>query len=279
MSAERVLLITGSSSGIGLAAAREMRERGWKVLASCRKPEDCERLKGEGLISFPLDLEDGASIAEGFETALAEGGGRIDALFNNGAYGIPGLIEDLPGDALRQIFEANFFGWHELTRRVLPVMLKQGSGRIVQNSSILGFAAMKYRGAYNSTKFAVEGYSDTLRLELRGSGIEVSLIEPGPIDTLIRQNSYPHFQKWIAWRDSRHRAFYEEAMIPRLTAETVDSPFELPPEAVVKKLVHALESPRPRPRYYVTTPTHAFGLAKRLLPTRWLDWLSVKAIG
>ena len=249
-----------------------------KVLATCRKPADCERLRGEGFVSFPLDYEDGESIRKGFEQALEEGGRRIDALFNNGAYGIPGYIEDLPGDGLRAIFEANFFGWHELTRLVLPVMRAQGAGRIVQNSSILGFAAMKYRGAYNSTKFALEGYSDTLRLELAGSGIEVILIEPGPIDTKIRENSYGPFKRWIDWRNSRNRDFYEEKMIPRLEAERVDSPFELPPEAVVKKLIHALESPRPQPRYYVTVPTHAFGFLKRLLPTRALDWLARKAV-
>ena len=276
---QKVLLITGCSSGIGLEAARRMSQRGWKVLATCRKPEDCERLSAEGLTSFPLDYEDAGSIEAGFQKALELGGGRIDALFNNGAYGIPGFVEDLPVEALQAIFQANFFGWHDLTRRVIPVMRAQGGGRIVQNSSILGFAAMKYRGAYNSTKFAVEGYSDTLRLELRGSGIEVSLIEPGPIDTLIRRNSYPQFKKWIAWRESRHREFYEKGMIPRLEAETVETPFELQPDAVVRKLIHALESPRPSPRYYVTLPTHAFGTAKRLLPTRWLDWLSVKAVG
>lgn len=276
--AGKTVLITGCSSGIGLASARELQARGWKVLATCRKPADCERLRGEGFVSFPLDYEDGESIRKGFEQALEEGGGRIDALFNNGAYGIPGYIEDLPGDGLRAIFEANFFGWHELTRLVLPVMRAQGAGRIVQNSSILGFAAMKYRGAYNSTKFALEGYSDTLRLELAGSGIEVILIEPGPIDTKIRENSYGPFKRWIDWRNSRNRAFYEEKMIPRLEAERVDSPFELPPEAVVKKLIHALESPRPQPRYYVTVPTHAFGFLKRLLPTRALDWLARKAV-
>lgn len=274
----RTLLITGCSSGIGLAAARTMQARGWKVLATCRKAVDCERLREEGFISFRLDYEDRESIREGFERALEEGDGRIDALFNNGAYGIPGFVEDLPGDALRAIFEANFFGWHELTRLVLPVMSAQGAGRIVQNSSILGFAAMKYRGAYNSTKFAVEGYSDTLRLELAGSGIEVILIEPGPIDTKIRENSYGPFKRWIDWRNSRNKAFYEEKMIPRLEAERVDSPFELQPDAVVKKLIHALESPRPHPRYYVTVPTHAFGLLKRLLPTRTLDWIARKAV-
>jgi NAD(P)-dependent dehydrogenase (short-subunit alcohol dehydrogenase family) len=274
----RTLLITGCSSGIGLAAARTMQARGWKVLATCRKAADCERLREEGLISFRLDYEDRESIREGFERALEEGDGRIDALFNNGAYGIPGFVEDLPGDALRAIFEANFFGWHELTRLVLPVMSAQGAGRIVQNSSILGFAAMKYRGAYNSTKFAVEGYSDTLRLELAGSGIKVILIEPGPIDTKIRENSYGPFKRWIDWRNSRNKAFYEEKMIPRLEAERVDSPFELQPDAVVKKLIHALESPRPHPRYYVTVPTHAFGILKRLLPTRTLDWIARKAV-
>ena len=273
----RSILITGCSSGIGLAAARGLTARGWRVLATCRKQADCERLAAEGLTSFRIDYEEPQSIASGFERALVETGGRLDALFNNGAYGIPGLVEDLPTDALRAIFEANFFGWHDLARRAIPVMRRQDHGRIVQNSSVLGFTALKYRGAYNATKFAVEGLSDTLRLELRDTGIRVVLIEPGPIDTLIRINSRAPFRKWIDWQDSARRQVYEERIIPRLEAEHVPNRFELPPEAVVKKLVHALESPRPRPRYYVTTPTHIMGTARRILPTRALDWLADRA--
>ena len=270
----RAILITGCSSGIGYAAAKLLERRGWRVFATCRKEADCARLEAEGLRSFRLDYEDQASIGQAFETTLAETGGRLDALFNNGAYGTPGAVEDLPTEALRAIFEANFFGWHELTRLALPVMRAQGHGRIVQNSSILGFWALKYRGAYTSTKFAIEGLSDTLRLELRGTGIHLALIEPGPIDTKIRINSYPNFKKWIDWQASPNKALYESVLIPRLEAETIDTPFELQPEAVVKKLIHAIESPRPNPRYYVTVPTHAVGFLRRLLSTRPMDVLA-----
>jgi NAD(P)-dependent dehydrogenase (short-subunit alcohol dehydrogenase family) len=269
--ADRSILITGCSSGIGHAAAHTLAGRGWRVFATCRKAEDCERLEAEGLRSFRLDYEDRDSIEPAFRTALAEANSRLDAIFNNGAYGIPGAIEDLPTDALRAIFEANFFGWHELARLALPVMRAQGHGRIVQNSSVLGFTALTFRGAYNATKFAVEGLTDTLRLELRGTGIHVVLIEPGPIDTRIRINSYPHFKKWIDWKASAHRGLYELRLIPRLEAETLKTPFELQPDAVVAKLVHALEAKKPRPRYYVTAPTHLMGIAKRLLATRQMD--------
>ncbi len=274
---KRSILITGCSSGIGHAAAHGLAERGWQVFATCRKQEDCKRLVAEGFTTFRLDYEDPPSIAAAFADTMAANGGRLDAIFNNGAYGIPGAVEDLPMEALHAIFQANVFGWHELIRLALPVMRAQGHGRIVQNSSVLGFAALTYRGAYTSTKFAIEGLTDTLRLELRGTPIHVVLIEPGPIDTKIRINSYPHFKKWIDWRGSAHRKTYETKLIPRLEAERVDSPFELPPAAVVAKLVHALEAQRPRSRYYVTVPTHVMGLARRLLSTRLMDALATRA--
>ncbi|RZV99314.1 MAG: SDR family NAD(P)-dependent oxidoreductase, partial [Rhodobacteraceae bacterium] len=175
------ILITGCSSGIGHDAAHGLVQRGWRVFATCRKAEDCDRLRAEGLESFRLDYEDEDSIGAALNEALSLTGGTLDAVFNNGAYGIPGLLEDMPRDALRAIFETNFFGQHDLTRRVIPVMRAQGHGRILMNSSILGFAALKWRGAYNSTKFAMEGWSDTLRMELHSSNIRVILIEPGPI--------------------------------------------------------------------------------------------------
>jgi len=272
----RSILITGCSSGIGHASAHALAERGWQVFATCRKQADCARLMDEGLTSFRLDYEDPPSIATAFAHAMAATGGRLDAVFNNGAYGIPGAVEDLPMAALQAIFQANVFGWHELVRLALPVMRAQGHGRIVQNSSVLGFVVLKYRGAYNATKFALEGLTDTLRLELRGTPIHVVLIEPGPIDTKIRINSYPNFKKWIDWQGSVHRDMYETKLIPRLEAERIDSAFELPPSAVVSKLIHALESPRPRPRYYVTLPTHVMGLARRLLSTRLMDALAAR---
>jgi len=270
----RSILITGCSSGIGYAAAHELAKRGWQVFATCRKEEDCDRLAAEGLTSFRLDYEVPPTISTAFARALSLTGGRLDAVFNNGAYAIPGAVEDLPTEALAAIFQANLFGWHELVRLALPVMRRQGHGRIVQNSSVLGFTALTGRGAYVATKFALEGLTDTLRLELRGSPIHVALIEPGPIDTRFRINANLQFKKWIDWQNSVHREIYVTKMIPRLEAEHVPTPFELPPAAVVAKLIHALEAPRPRPRYYVTLPTHIMGLARRLLPTRLMDRLA-----
>lgn len=265
------ILITGCSSGIGLTSARTCRENGWHVLATCRNEEDCARLRREGFDSFRLDYEDPPSIEDAFATALETGGGRIDAVFNNGAYAIPGMLEDVSVAALRQIFEANLFGWHALTRLVLPVMRRQGSGRIIQNSSVLGFVALRMRGPYVATKFALEGLSDTLRLELKGTGIHVSLIEPGPISTKFGENAVIQFHKWIDIGGSRFRATYERHL--RHMASDRPTPGTLPPEAVAAKLLHALDSPRPRPRYYVTRPTYVLGYLRRILSTRVMDSL------
>lgn len=269
---ERSILITGCSSGIGYAAAHELRARGWQVFAACKQEQDCARLREEGFESPYLDYTDGNSIINALAEVLEATGGTLDALFNNGAYAIPGAVEDLPTDALRAIFEANFFGWHELTRHVLPVMRAQGHGRLVQCSSVLGLLAAPWRGSYNATKFALEGLTDTLRLEMKNTGIHISTIEPGPIGTKFRQNSIQHFERWIDWEASPRAAQYEAELGPRLyDAAQQKTKFELPAEAVVKKLVHAVESPRPNPRYYVTTPTYIAGLMRRLLSTRMLD--------
>ncbi len=266
----KTILITGCSSGIGLDAARGLKARGWRVFATCRKPADCDRLTGEGLESFPLDYADEASISAAVAEVKARAGG-LDALFNNGAFACPGAVEDLPRGALRAIFETNLFGYHDLTRQVIPMMRAAGAGRIVNCSSVLGFVGLKWRGAYVATKFAMEGLTDVLRIEMAGTGIAVILIEPGPIATRIRENAIPHFERWIDWKGSARAAEYGR-LLDRLY-KPADKPdrFELPCSAVTAKLVRALEDPRPAPRYYVTTPTHAMNLARRLLPTRWLD--------
>ena len=270
---ERSILITGCSSGIGRDAALGLRARGWRVFASCRQQADCDRLIAEGFDSPRLDYDDPTSI----ETALAEvldrTGGRLDALFNNGAYALPGALEDLPTEGLRAIFETNLFGWHDLTRRVIPVMRAQGHGRIVNCSSVLGLVTLKWRGAYVATKFALEGLSDTLRLEMRGTGIHVSLIEPGPVTSRIRENSIPHFERWIDWENSPRAEQYRQNLLKRLYNKSGPDPFELPPSAVTKRLAHAVSARRPRPRYYVTAPTHFAGLMRRLLSSRALDWI------
>ena len=267
----RSILITGCSSGIGLCVARGLQQRGHRVIASCRRPEDVQRLQEqEGLDCIQLDLDDSDSIARALEQTLERTGGSLDALFNNGAFGLAGAVEDLSRDALRAQFETNVFGWQELTNLVLPVMRRQGHGRIIQNSSVLGFVALPYRGAYVASKFALEGLSDTLRLELNGSGISVSLIEPGPIESRFRDNAERAFRRWIQREGSAHARAYD-AMEARLRKQGPASRFTLPPEAVLDKVIHALESPRPRPRYYVTFPTYLFGYLKRLLSTRMID--------
>jgi NAD(P)-dependent dehydrogenase (short-subunit alcohol dehydrogenase family) len=273
--ARRSLLVTGCSSGIGLDAARGLRDRGWRVFASCRAEADCARLRAEGFDSPRIDYTDPASIEQGLAETLAATGGRLDALFNNGAYGLPGAVEDLPREGLAAIFETNLFGYHDLTRRVIPVMRAQGHGRIVNCSSVLGLAGMRWRGAYVATKFALEGLTDVLRIEMRGTGIHIILIEPGPITSDIRRNSIPHFERWIDWKGSARRDEYE-TLLHRLYDEKQHDRWELPARAVTAKLVHALESRRPRPRYWVTTPTYIVGTLKRLLPTRAADWLTAR---
>lgn len=274
----RSLLITGCSSGIGLAAARTMTGRGWRVFATCRKPADVQRLAAEGLESLQLDLDDSDSIRATVEEVLRRTGGGLDALFNNGGFGQTGAVEDLSRQAMREQFETNLFGWVELSNLVIPVMRRQGHGCIVMNSSVLGLAALPYRGAYVAAKFALEGLTDTLRLELAGSGIAVSLIEPGPIATRFRENALDHFRRHIDVATSVHHAAYE-AQLARLEHPGPAAPFTLPSAAVVDKLIHALESRRPRPRYYVTVPTHLIGHARRLLTTRGLDRLLTRISG
>ncbi len=277
MTGQKSILITGCSSGIGYDAAHGLKERGWRVFATCRKPQDCARLEDEGLESFPLDYESQDSMVAAVAETLNRTGGTLDAVFNNGAYGIPALVEDLPTDALRANFETNFFAQHELTRQLLPTFRKQGHGRILMNSSVLGFAALPWRGSYNSTKFAMEGWADTLRLELDGTGIDVILIEPGPITSRIRENSIPHYEKWIDPETSARREDYKNKLEKRLYSDSgKPDPFELPASAVTSVVYKSLTASRPKARYRITTPTRLFAVLKRLLPTRWLDTLLLK---
>jgi len=268
---KKSILITGCSSGIGYDAAHGLKARGWRVFASCRKQFDCDRLKAEGFDSPLIDYTDAASIESGLAEVLAATGGTLDALFNNGAHGLAGAVEDLPTEALREIFEVNFFGWHELTRQVIPVMRAQGYGRIVQCSSVLGLVTFPWRGAYVATKFALEGLTDTLRIELRDSGIKVVLIEPGPITSRLRENAIPFFERYINWRASPLRARYESGLLDRLYHSDGPDKFELPASAVTAKLAHAVEAKRPKERYYVTTPTYVSGVLRRILSTRMID--------
>ncbi|MFP4696982.1 SDR family NAD(P)-dependent oxidoreductase [Thiohalospira sp.] len=269
---DRTILITGCSSGIGYHCAHALAAEGWRVFASARAPDDVERLRAEGLDdALPLDLDNPASIAAAVERVAEATDGRLDAVFHNAAFGQPGAVEDLTRERLRASFETNLFGTVELNNRLLPLMREQGHGRIVFDSSVLGLVALPFRGAYNASKFALEGMADTLRLELAGTGIHVSLIEPGPIRSRFRENALANFRNHIDREKSPFRATY--AAVEARLESTGEAPFTLGPEAVEKALRHALESRRPRPRYAVTHATRILGLARRLLTTRALDRL------
>lgn len=266
---KRSIVITGCSSGIGAYCARSLHARGWRVFATARKEADIAALRALGIEAFYLDYGQAGSIAALADGVLAATGGRLDALFNNGAYAQPGAVEDLPVEALRAQFEANFFGWHDLTRRVVPVMRGQGHGRIVHCSSILGLVPMKWRGAYVASKFALEGLMLAQRMELEGSGIEVSMIEPGPIESRFDYNAALHAEANIDMDHSVHRETYRRRLAV-LKSGGVKSKNKLGPEAVYDVLLHALEAPRPHPHYAVTRPAKLGVLARRLMPSRWL---------
>ncbi|WP_026970333.1 SDR family NAD(P)-dependent oxidoreductase [Aliagarivorans marinus] len=275
-SVPQTILITGCSSGIGLYSVQQLQQdERFTVIASCRNPKDVARLNQQGIRCVQLDLDDEASIEQGWQHALELAGGKLSALFNNGAYGQCGALEDLPTQALRQQFESNFFGWHHLSRLAIAHMLEQGEGRIIQNSSVLGLVAMPHRGAYIASKFALEGYTDTLRLELADTPIQISLIEPGPIRSAFRQNALSVFQRTIDSAASRHRLAYQ-GTIDRLAKPGDSNRFTLGPEAVHQSLLKALLSQRAKPRYCVTFPTYLFTFLRRILPTRRLDNLLVK---
>jgi NAD(P)-dependent dehydrogenase (short-subunit alcohol dehydrogenase family) len=274
---KKSILITGCSSGIGYDAAHGLAAHGWRVFAACRQHSDVTRLQDEGLEALHLDYADPDSIRAALAYVLKETGGTLDALFNNGAYACPGAAEDLPREALAEIFDVNVFGWHDLTRQVIPVMRAQGHGRIINCSSVLGLVVAPWRSAYNATKYAIEALSDTLRIEMRGTGIKVILIEPGPITSRIRANSIAPFERWIDWQNSPRADQYRATLLKRLYEPKLKKDrFELPPSAVTAKLIRALEAPRPKARYFVTTPTYAMATLRRILPTRAMDWILAK---
>ncbi len=274
----RTILITGCSSGIGQCAAHGMKARGWRVFATARKPADIDALAAAGLDALYLDYTEPDSIEAAVDKVLSATGGTLDALFNNGAYAQPGALEDISTAVLRAQFEANFFGWHELTRRVIPAMRRERRGRIVMCSSVLGLIAMGFRGPYVASKFALEGYTDALRIELAGSGIHVAAIEPGPIRTNMTRTALAHGRKNVDIEASVHAAYYRRRFAAMRDGGNTFG--ELGPEAVLKALVHACEAANPRPQYFVTLPTYAMSLLRRIATKRrlhaFLAWTTNK---
>ena len=274
MSPGRVL-ITGCSSGIGLDCAHYLRGKGWRVVATCRHPEDVAARAAEGFEAWHLDLDDPGSIAEAVARATRDA--PVTALVNNGAFALPGAVEDLPRGGLEAVFRTNVVGTHDLTRHMIAHFRQAGAGRVVNVSSVLGLVGIPWRGAYVASKFALEGLSDVLRLEMADTNIRIVLVEPGPIGTMIRRNSIPHFEAWIDWRASPRRAQYEATLLKRLYEPSGPDRFQLPPEAVSRVIHRALTAAHPRARYAVTLPTRFAALSRRLLPDGLRDRLLRRA--
>lgn len=273
----RSILITGCSSGIGLAAAIELKKQGWRVFAAARKPQDVEKLAATGFESVQLDLTDSASIHKAVQQVLTATGGTLDALFNNAGLLVAGATDDISRDLARAQFETNVFGPMELITLILPVMRKQGHGRIVQNSSILGVITMPFYGAYNASKHALEGFTLTLRQECRGSNIHVSLINPGPIVSELRSNAHQIYQETVAKKsDTVHQHAYRKLEKAYFSSDHASRKLQQPPEAVTKKLIHALTSSNPKIHYYVGWPAQLLATLKKILPERMFDWLLSK---
>ncbi len=272
---KKTILITGCSSGIGYATAHHLHANGYTVFASARKEEDVTRLRQEGLRALQLDVTDPASIDNALQTVFAETGGTLYALFNNAGYGQPGALEDLSATSLREQFETNVIGLHELTRRIIPVMRKQGYGRIIQHSSVLGLISLRFRGAYNASKYAIEGLCDTLRQELKESNVHVVTMNTGPIRSSFRDNATEKFLEHVEMEGSFFEEAYRAEVLARKEKKSEKDPFTREPIAVIDKVLLALEKERPKPRYYVTSATHILGTLKRLLPTAWLDKILV----
>ncbi len=271
----RNVLITGCSSGIGYCVAKGLKARGYNVFASARKAEDVARLEAEGFKTLLLDLADPESVQDAVYELMLRTNSELYAVFHNGAYGQAGALEDITRATLEKQFATNVFGWHQLTNMLLPLMRQRNEGRIIYNSSLLGYVALPFRGAYNASKYAIEGLADTLRLELADTDIKLSLIEPGPIESRFRANALQSLQDNVDIEKSPHRDKYQ-ATIRRLSKPGPAAPFTLPPEAVLQKVIHALESANPKPRYRVTFPAHLFWTLRRLLPTRLLDKVLLK---
>ena len=263
------ILITGCSTGIGYFCTKELDKNGYRVLATCRYEKDVKKLLNEGIESYKLDLRSSKSIQNAVSWANQKTEGKIDVLFNNGAYGQPGAVEDLTREVLKEQFETNVFGTQELTNLVIPIMRKNGYGKVIYNSSVLGIISMAYRGAYNASKYAIEGLCDTLRLELYNSGIDVVLLEPGPIHSDFRKNALKKFQDNIDTKKSVHVNVYEKTL-ERLESEG-DAPFTLGSDAIYDVLIKVITSKKPRARYRVTFPTKLFWFLKRILSTNMLD--------
>lgn len=263
------ILITGCSSGIGYQTALYLQEKGYKIFATARKEQDVLKLQELGLTSFLLDVTKHQTITDTLDKILKQTNGKLDVVFNNAGFGQPGAIEDISTNVLKEQFETNVFGLHEVTLQALKIMKKQGYGTIIQHSSVLGIVSLKLRGAYNASKYAIEGLTDTLRLELKDTNIDVTLLNTGPVTSDFRKNAIQKTLDNIDIDNSRFKEAYSKSM----EADKRTVPFNLEAIEVAKVVEKIIKSRKVNPRYYITKATYILGFAKRILSTAKLDFI------
>jgi len=266
------ILITGCSSGIGYETALYLKEKGYKVFATARQQKDVDHLTSLGFTSYLLDVRSKNSITQTLHSILKQTNNKLDVVFNNAGYGQPGAVEDLSVDALKEQFETNVFGLHEVTIQVLKIMHSQGYGKIIQHSSVLGLISLKLRGSYNASKYAIEGLTDTLRLELLNTNIDVTLLNTGPVTSDFRKNAMEKLVQNVDMKNSRYKINYEKS----LEAKKSEVPFNLEAIEVAKVVEKIILSKKVKPRYYITKATYLLGYLKRILSTNMLDKILIK---
>ena len=266
MKNDKIILITGASSGIGFDAAQILAQQGHKVYAAARRVELMEPLKAYGVQVLRMDVTDETSMVQGVE-AVINAEGRIDVLVNNAGYGYFGAIENVPLEEARRQLEVNVFGLARLTQLVLPHMRKQGSGRILNTSSIAGKMVFYMGGWYNVTKYSVEAFSDALRMEMQPYGIDVVMIEPGAIKTDWGPIAAKHL------KESSSGTVYEEAGTQ--WANNMDWFYRTnllsSPSIIAKAISRAVNSRRPKARYCTGRFSILGRIAHALMPARWWD--------
>ena len=275
---DKSILITGTSTGsIAIDCAEHLLANGWKVYTTVRSQEEYVINQQKGFIPFLMDYRYSDQIDNLVNFVLTDNGGKLGALFNNGGYSQYGFLEDVPVEALSEIFEANFLGWIELTEKLLPFMTSQGYGRVIMHGSILGNIPLNYRGAYSITKSSIKTLTYDLRNRYKDLGIAVSMIETGPVRSKIRYKSLSYFEKYIDKENSRFKDLYKEQVAEFLNNPNQVNAYTEQPISVAMRLLDAIESESPNARYMVTMPTYTFDAYKKTLSLdnclamSWLD--------
>jgi len=269
----KVIIITGASSGIGYSTSEYLAKQGHKVYGAARRTELMEPLCNFGVTPLAIDMTDIGSIQSAVAEVISREG-RIDVLVNNAGYGSYGAIEDVELSEIRHQFEVNLFGPATLTKEVIPIMRKQKSGRIINVGSLGGRVTTYLAAWYHATKYAIEAFSDSLRMELDEFGIKVSLIEPGGIKTSFGDIAAQHLT------ESSKGGVYEEkaAKVAEGLRRQFAGNMMSMPIVISKAISHAVNSRSPKTRYLVGSGAKPLYFLHAILPTRCFDWLIKRAV-